>query len=408
MMSVEWRREVLFQQLDLFGLEWWPNKNQAAAHALLAEHHDIFSSEPGELGCTDLVKHKIRVVDDEPFRERFQRISTPMVDKVWEHVKEMLEVGAICPSQSPWCNAVVLVCKKDGGLCFCIDFHKLNARTRKDSYPLPQIQDTIKGLVGAGYFSCLDLKAGFWQIKMNEASKQYTAFAMGNLGFLKCKCMTFRLCTAPATFQRLMQNCLQELNLTYYLIYLDNMIVFLKTEEKHLQCFHIVFDHFREHNLRLKPTKCEFFQNEINNLAHHVSREGVWPCKENLKAVAEFPLPQTYMEIQAFLSLVGHYQQFIKAFVHIVQPLHKHLSGEGASKNNEQITLTEEALDAFETLKKACLEAPVLAFADVNKPFLLETDTRKLGLGAVLSQKTDWQPIPPGTIHKPICNYSWA
>ena len=106
---------------------------------------------------------------------------------------------------------------------------------------------------------------------MYETLKQYTTFTMGNLGFFKCKCMPFGLCNAPATFQRLMQNCLGELNLTYYLIYLDNMTVFSKTEEEHLQHLHVVFDHFCEHNLRLKPTSCKFFWDEINHLAHHIS-----------------------------------------------------------------------------------------------------------------------------------------
>ena len=106
-----------------------------------------------------------------------------MVDEVQTHDKEMLEVGTMCPCQSPWCNIVLLVHKKGGGLHFCIDFCKLNARTKKDSYPLPLIQEAIESLVGVGYFSCLDLKVGFWQIAMDEALKQYTAFTIGNLGF---------------------------------------------------------------------------------------------------------------------------------------------------------------------------------------------------------------------------------
>ena len=187
-----------------------------------------------------------------------------MVDEVQAHVKEILEAGTIHPIQRPLYKAVVIVQMKDGGLWFCIDFHKLNARTHKDSYPLPQIQEAIESLVGEGYFSCLDLKAGFWQIAMDQASKQYTAFPVGNLGFFKCECMPFRLCNAEATFHRLMQNCIGELNLTYCLMYLDNVIVFLKMEEEHLQCLHIVFDHFQGHNLRLKPTKCEFLKDEIN------------------------------------------------------------------------------------------------------------------------------------------------
>ena len=114
-------------------------------------------------------------------------------------------------------------------------------------------------------------------------------------------------------------------------------------------------------------------------LAHHVSKEGVWPSKENLKAVAEFPLPQTYMEICAFLDLVGHYQWFIKEFAHIVQPLHEHLSGKGAGKKSKQVTLMVEAKHTFETLQKACLKAPVLTSANFNKPFLIKTNASKLG-----------------------------
>ena len=165
------------------------------------------------------------------------------------------------------------------------------------------------------------------------------------------------------------------------------MIVFSKTEEEHLWCLHVVFECFWEHNLKLKPSKCQFFHNEINYLAHHVSKGGVEPSKENLKAVAEFTPPQTYTEIWAFLDLVGHYWQFIKGFAWVAQPLHEHLSGEGACKKNEWVTLSSDAQAAFEMLKKACPEAPVLVFADFDKPFLLETDTSKLRLGVVLSQK---------------------
>ena len=154
----------------------------------------------------------------------------------------MLESGAIWPSQSAWCNAVVLVRKKDGGLWFCIDFCHLNTCMKKDSYPLPRIQEALESLVGAGHFSCLDLKLGFWQIKMEEALKQYTAFTVGNLGFFKCDHMPFGLCNVLAMFQRLMQKCLGKLNLIYCLIYLDNLIVFLWTAEEHLHRLRIVFD----------------------------------------------------------------------------------------------------------------------------------------------------------------------
>ena len=162
------------------------------------------------------------------------------------------------PQESAWCNAVVLLGNKDGSLYFCIDFHHLNTHTKKVSYPLPRIQEALKSLVSAGHFTCLDLKSGFWQIKMDELSKQYTAFTIGNLGFFVCDCMPFEVCNVPAMFQRLMQNCLWELNLTYCFIYLDNMIVISQLPEEHLHHFCIIFDWFREYNLKLKLSKCAF------------------------------------------------------------------------------------------------------------------------------------------------------
>ena len=243
----------------------------------------------------------------------------------------MLNSGAIHPSQSAWCNAVVLVWKKDGGLHFCIDFQCLNACRKKESYPLPRIHEALESLVGAGYFSCLDLKSRFWQIKMDESSKQYTVLTIGNLGFFECDHMQFGLCNAPATFQWPMQNCLGELNLIYCLIYLDDIVVFSHTAEEHLHHLCIVFDWFREHSLKLKPLKCNFFREEITYLVHRVSKDGVWPSNLNLKAIAECALSQTYSDVHAFLGLVGHYR-FIKGFACIAQPLNDHLTGEGAQK----------------------------------------------------------------------------
>ena len=188
------------------------------------------------------MEHMIKVTGDTPFKEQFRWIPPPLVEEVRNHLWKMLESGAIRPSQSAWCNAMVLVQKKDGSLQFCIDFHCLNTHTKKDSYPLPRIQEALESLVGAGHFFYLDLKSGFWQVKMEEALKQYTTFTVGNLGFFECDCMSFGLCNALATFQWLIQNCLGELNLIYCLIYLDNLIVLSWTAEGHLHRLHVVFD----------------------------------------------------------------------------------------------------------------------------------------------------------------------
>ena len=160
--------------------------------------------------------------------------------------------------------------------------------------------------------------------------------------------MPFGLCNAPATFQWLMQNCMGELNLIYCLIYLDDLIVFSQIMEEHLHQLYIIFDQLREYNLKLKPSKCSLFKEKINYLAHEVSKQGVQPSNTNLKAIAKYALLQTYTKIRAFLGLIGHYRQFIKGFTWIAQPLNKHLAGEGASRKSEQVSMSKEALEAFQ------------------------------------------------------------
>ena len=156
-------------------------------------------------------------------------------------------------------NAFILVQKKEGTLHFCVNFRHLNTHPKKDSYPLLQIQEALESMVGSAHFSSMDCKSGFWQIKMVPGLQQYTTFTVGNLGFYEFTHMPFGLCNAPATFQHLMQSTLGELNLTYCVIYLDDVIVFSRMEEEHLEHLRVVFDRFQEFNLKLKPSKCSFF-----------------------------------------------------------------------------------------------------------------------------------------------------
>ena len=287
-------------------MDWTPELAQKF-ECLLMEYHDIFSLDKNEIGCMDAAKHVIELLDEEPFKEKFRRIAPPLLDEVREHLQEMLDGGAIRPSQSAWCNAVVLVRKKDGGLRFCIDFWRLNARTKKDSYPLPRMQEMMESMVRAQFFSTMDLKSSFWQVKMSEKSRQYTAFTVGSMGIFEFLQMPYGLCNAPATFQRLMQNCLGELNLTYALIYLDDVIVFFWTEEEHVTRLRVVFEHFREHGLKLKPSKCHFLWKEIAFLGHKVSEEGMKPRDEGLKSIAEMVPPRNYTEIRRFLGATGFF-----------------------------------------------------------------------------------------------------
>ena len=185
-LTIEERQELLMQVLQEKGgldmLEKWEKLHADQARQLLMEFYNVFSLEKNEMGCTDTTEHVIKLTKSEPFKERFQRMAPPLMDEVHQHLQEMLDGRAIPPSTSAWCNAVVLVQKKDGTLRFCIDFRWLNDRTKKDTHPLPRMPEIMEIMVGTCIFSCMDLKSGFWQVKMAEESRQYTAFSMGSLG----------------------------------------------------------------------------------------------------------------------------------------------------------------------------------------------------------------------------------
>ena len=255
-------------------------------------------------------------------------------------------------------------------------------------------------MVGAQLFSSMDLKSGFWQVRMSEKSRQYTAFTVGSLGVYEFLRMPYGLCNAPATFQRLMQNCLGELNLTYALVYLDDVIVYSKMEEDHLRRLQAIFEHFHEHGLKLKPSKCSFLRRQIMFLGHEISADGMKPGTLNLKGIAEMAPPANYTEVRHFLGMTGFFRRFIKNYARIAKPLNDILEGEASKMKSKAVTLPSEAMEAFEQLKMCCMMAPVLAFANFEKEFQLETNASSEGLGAVLSQKQSdgkWHPVTFGS-----------
>ena len=186
---------------------------------------------------------------------------------------------------------------------------------------------------------------------MAKESQQYTTFTVGSMGVYEFLKMLYGLCNALATFQRLMQNCLGELNLTYALIYLGNMIVFSQTKEDHLHRLRVVFSRFLEHGLKLKPSKCHFLQDKITFLGHEVSAEGMKPSMANLKVIAEMALPMTYTRVRRFTGMTGFFWRFIKGYAKIAKPLNDLLEGEASKLKSKELELTLEALEAFEELK---------------------------------------------------------
>ena len=181
-------------------------------------------------------------------------------EEVRDHFREMETLGVIRKSQSPYASNVVIVRKKNGALRFCLDLHHLNGLTMPDCYSLPQIYSTLDVLAGSRWFSCLDLKSGYWQVPLAEEDKCKTAFTVGPLGFWECERMPFGLTNAPATFQCLMENCMGDLHLNYCLLYLDDIIIFSKTYEEHILYLEAVFEKLQKAGLKLSPSKCKLFQ----------------------------------------------------------------------------------------------------------------------------------------------------
>ena len=281
----------------------------------------------------------------------------------------------------------MLVRKKDGSLRFCIDLRRLNARTIKDAYSLPRIDETLDCLGGAAIFTSLDLKSGYWQVEMDEESKPFTAFTVGPLGFYECERMPFGLTNAPATFQRLMESCLGELHLSWCIIYLDDIIIFSKSPEEHLVRLKGVFDKLAIAGLKLKPSKCKFFKTRLAYLGHIVSADGIETDPKKVEAVKNWTVPKTVTDVRSFLGFTNHYRRFIRGYANVARPLNALISGDNASRKKCLISWNNECQTAFETLKDLCTKTPVLAYADYSKPFQVQTDASDLGLGAVLYQK---------------------
>ena len=209
----------------------------------------------------------------------------------------MLDIGAIHRSTSPWASPVVLVYKKDGSLWFCIDLRKLNNQTIKNAQSLPRIEDSLDCLDGATIFTSLDLQLGYWQVEMTGARKPLTAFTAGPLRFYECVWMPFGLTNAPATFQHLMESCLGEMHPKWCIIYLDDIIVFSKTPEEHIERLRGVFEKLSAASLRLKLSKGELCKLQIAYLEYIVSKNGMETDPKKIDAIKKWPVPKTVTEV---------------------------------------------------------------------------------------------------------------
>ena len=294
----------------------------------------------------------------------------------------MQETGVIELSNSPWSSPVVMVCKKDGTLRFCMDYRELNKITKRDTFPLPCVDDLQEKLGNSRYFTTLDLASGYWQIRVAPGSQEKTAFVTP-YGLFQFRVMPFGLTNAPAVFQRLMQTVLMGLNPVggkqFVSVYIDDALVFSQSLEEHLEHLCLVIQKLQDAGLKLKPSKCQFVRKEVEYLGHVLTPDGLKTNLKLVESVANYPKPQNSKEVKQFLGLSSYYRRFIKEFSAIAQPLTA-LTWSGVA-----FDWTKECQAAFDRLKQSLITASVLCYPSFDLPFVLETDASIKGIGAILS-----------------------
>ena len=348
---------------------------------VLVENADTFSFSTKDLGCTGLVKHHIDTQGQGPIRLRPYRTSPRQKEVAKQIIDELLDNNIIQPSTSPWSAPIVLVKKKTGEDRLCIDYRRLNAVTKKDSFPLPRIDDVLDLLQGQKYFSTLDLASGYWQIEMDPESKEKTAFIVDN-NVYEWNRLAFGLTNAPGTFQRLMNYVLRDVIGKICLVYLDDIIVFSRTVEGHLKNLKIIFDLLRKANLKLKLSKCKFLEKCVQYLGHVISAEGTSPDPGKIEAIKNYAPPKTVGDLASFLGLASYYRRFINKFSTIAHPLIIQSKG----IKTDEVKWGPEEVQAFEKLRNCLVTPPILAYPDFSKEFIIFTDASDYGIGAVLSQ----------------------
>ncbi|GBG61037.1 hypothetical protein CBR_g18632 [Chara braunii] len=356
---------------------------EPAVRDLIRQYHDVFPPYFSYSGIPPMrgVEHSIQLVPD--YRVHHQaayRLSIPEATELKRQLEELLRLGFIKPSNSPWGAPVLFARKADGTLRLCIDYRGLNRYTVKNSYPMPRADELFDRLAGNRFFTKIDLRSGYQQIRVATEDQPKTAFR-SRFGHYEFTVMPFGLTNAPPTFQTTMNDIFRDVLEEYVLVYLDDILVYSRTLEDHLRHLRDVLQRLRKHGFYAKLSKCRFAQGKVDFLGHHVSDQGLHMDDAKISAIAEWPVPASAKQLRSFLGLTSYYSNFIQGYARYSYVLTSTLL-----RKNPPWFWTPLCEDAFRALKKAVTCAPVLCLPDFDRPFIVTTDASDFAVGVVLSQ----------------------
>ena len=362
-------------------------KQVSELNKLTEEYSDIFTDIPGR---TDQGSHDVELTSTEPVRSENYPIPFATKDVIDKEVNEMLKLGVIEPSKSPYCSPIVLIAKKGDSKAvrFCIDYRKINKISVFDAEPMPNMEEVFAKMAGHKFYSRFDLTKGYWQVPLSDKAKPLTAFKTSK-GLYQFTVTPFGMSNSGASFCRMMRKVL--LGLENIDNFVDDIWVFTKSWELHLDTLRQLFGRIRKAKLTMKPSKCFIGYPGTECLGHEIQDQALKPKSDKVKVIKEAPVPTTKKQVRSFLGLMGFYRRFIPNFSEIAYPLTE-LTKKGQPN---KIQNWQESHDkAFKELKEKIINPPILKLPQINEPFIIRTDASDIGLGSVLLQEENGEKFP--------------